>query len=157
MKLSIPFHIDDFDAHIETALGCYVYVLMDGDHPFYVGKGGGIGDGNNRVLNHLKDARALWDTQLLKSEKIQRIHKIWKKGAAVQWKVIRYGLPSSQSALEVEAALIDLIEIDNLTNTQAGHGTKSGGLLSSRDVYRFSAPFVYPKHKYKKVLLYPVH
>lgn len=50
----------EFDNLVTTKLGHYVYLLRDPkDHaPFYVGKGGGkVSDGNERVLDHFKEAR----------------------------------------------------------------------------------------------------
>lgn len=150
----------DFDARIEKALGCYVYVLrdpLDGDRVFYVGKGGGTGTGNARVLAHFEEARlALAAGTRPTSQKIQRIHAIWAAGQKVEWEVIRYGLPDDKSAFHVEAALIDLLGRDNLTNAQGGHHSDELGRLGSREVYRMAAPLVAPTRDYELVLLFNI-
>jgi hypothetical protein len=156
MSQSVNCNWIEFDALIEKSLGCYVYVLKDGDKVFYVGKGGRTGSGNARVLDHFREAHALRNSQREKSAKVQRIHEIWARGESVEWEVIKYNLSSAQSALDVEAALIDFLGIDNLTNVQTGHGTSSGGKLSSRDVYRLAAPPVKPEQNYEKVLLFNI-
>jgi hypothetical protein len=147
----------NFDPRIERELGCYVYVLKDRGSIFYVGKGGGRGTGNDRVLQHLDHARKrLKSSSPNISKKIQRIHEIWARGEKVEWEIIRYGLPDSQSAFEVEAALIDLVGRDKLTNEQGGHDTLRKGRLSSSEVYRLSAPHVAPKADYAKVLIFNI-
>lgn len=150
----------DFDARIEQALGCYVYVLKDpleGGRVFYVGKGGGTGAGNDRVLAHFQEAkRALVLEQKQISAKVQRIHAIWSAGQRVDWEILRYGLPNSDSAFHVEAALIDYFGRDNLANAQRGHGTSGSGRLVSQDVYRLAAPMVAPSRDYGLVLLFNV-
>jgi hypothetical protein len=147
----------NFDPRIERELRCYVYVLKDRGSIFYVGKGGGAGSGNDRVLHHLEEARKrLQNKSPNISKKIQRIHEIWARGEKVEWEIIRYGLPDSQVAFEVEAALIDFIGRDNLTNAQGGHDAFRKGRLSSSDVYRLSAPTVAPNTDYAKVLIFNI-
>jgi hypothetical protein len=146
-----------FDAHIDRELGCYVYVLTGPDGIFYAGKGGGAGAGNDRVLHHFEEARKKlnWDPSTL-SEKTKRIHAIWKKGAKVGWEIIRYGLPDTSTAFHVEAALIDLIGRDKLTDAQGGHHASLFGRLTSDGVYRLSAPDVAPCKNYSKVLIFNI-
>lgn len=58
-------------------LGIFVYALTDDENNiFYVGKGGGTGEGNKRPEDHLSDAKKNPDSE---SEKIKRINSIWKK------------------------------------------------------------------------------
>lgn len=147
----------NFDPRIERELGCYVYVLKDRGSIFYVGKGGGTGAGNDRVLHHLEDARKrLQSNSPNIPKKIQRIHEIWARGEKVDWEIIRYGLRDSQSAFEVEAALIDLLGRDKLTNAQGGHDALRKGRLSSSDVYRLAAPDAAPNTDYDKVLIFNI-
>ncbi len=157
-EFNCPNDEPSFDAHIELALGCYVYVLKDEDGDiFYVGKGGGTGAGNDRVLHHLEDARKkLQSNSPNISKKIERIHAIWKRGKKVEWEIIRYGLPDSQSAFHVEAAVMDVIGRDKLTNAQGGHDATHSGRRTSSEVYRLSAPHVAPKEDYSKVLIFNI-
>ena len=65
-----------FDSLVEYNLGSYVYVLVDPKDkiPFYIGKGGASGAGNNRLLHHFEEAR---ESAFSKSNhsKIQKIHE----------------------------------------------------------------------------------
>lgn len=150
----------EFDARIEKALGWYVYVLRDplqAGRVFYVGKGGGSGAGNARVLAHFEEARrALGAGSKPASAKVQRIHAIWAAGQKVEWEVVRRGLPDDRSAFHVEAALIDLLGRDNLTNVQGGNMSDESSGLSSREVYRLAAPPVNPSRDYGLVLLFNI-
>jgi len=157
-EFNCPNDEPNFDPRIERELGCYVYVLKDRESIFYVGKGGGTGTGNDRVLHHLEDARKKLPSHVANTQtkKIKRIHEIWARGEKVEWEIIRYGLPDSQAAFEVEAALIDFIGRDNLTNAQGGHDGLRKGRLSSSDVYRLAAPSVAPNIDYNKVLIFNI-
>lgn len=150
----------DFDALIEQALGQYVYALLDptmGNTVFYIGKGGGSGDGNQRVLSHLREAeKALQKPESAKSEKIVRIHNIWGCGQKVGWSILAYALRSSETALAVEAAFIDYFGMHNLTNAQRGHDAVLSGRLSPDDVYLLGAPSVCPKEDYPAVLIFNI-
>lgn len=108
-----------FDKQITQALGFYVYALIDpfNNNIFYVGKG----SGNNRAFDHLKASKA-------ESEKTLRIKEIRLKGQEPSIEILRYGLNSHDSALEVEAAIIDAIGIENLTNIVRGHRIEKGRL-----------------------------
>ena len=108
-----------FDKQITQALGYYVYALIDpfNNKIFYVGKG----SGNNRAFDHLKATKT-------ESEKTKKIKDIRTKGKQPVVEILRYGLNSHDSALEVEAAIIDAIGIENLTNIVRGHRIEKGRL-----------------------------
>jgi len=106
-------------------LGYYVYVYSDPDtkKPFYVGKGKG-----NRAFAHLSD-----DSE---SKKVEYIQNLFKAGKEPIIEILVHGV-DEETALKVEAAAIDLIGIDNLTNRQRGHhssvyGKIEASLLESR-------------------------
>lgn len=106
-------------------LGYYVYVYSDPDtkKPFYVGKGKG-----NRAFAHLSD-----DSE---SKKVEYIQNLLKAGKEPIIEILVHGV-DEETALKVEAAAIDLIGIDNLTNRQRGHhssvyGKIEASLLESR-------------------------
>lgn len=97
-----------FSPRTIKTLGSYVYIYSDPDtqKPFYVGKGKG-----NRVFDHLKDDS---DTP-----KVAKIQQLLRHGKAPCIEILAYGL-DEETALIVEAAAIDLIGIDNLTNEVRG-------------------------------------
>ncbi|MDG5814728.1 hypothetical protein QA601_06555 [Chitinispirillales bacterium ANBcel5] len=115
-----------FDKKVQNALGYYVYALIDpfNDVIFYVGKA----SGNNRAFYHL-------NTTSKESAKNQKIKEIRLKGKEPVIEILRYGLESEKSAFEVEAAIIDTIGIDNLTNVVRGHGIENGR-LTIREIER---------------------
>jgi hypothetical protein len=94
-------------------LGYYVYLYINpiDDSIFYVGKGKG-----NRVFDHLKD-----DSE---NEKTNAIREIRANGQEPKIEILAHGLPSEEAAYRIEAAVIDVIGIKNLTNSV--RGWKSG-------------------------------
>lgn len=95
------------------AINYYVYCLVDPrtDEIFYIGKGKG-----NRVFEHVAAA----DNTDQESEKLEVIRSIQAEGLQVGHYIVRYGL-AEDVALEVEAALIDCLGIEGLTNRVKGH------------------------------------
>ena len=98
----------EFPPSVIEKIGYYVYLLSDPatNEVFYVGKGTG-----NRIFAHLSAAIA----QAEASDKLDRIRAILAGGHEVQHRIIRHGL-TEKEAFEVEAALIDFIGLDGLTN-----------------------------------------
>ena len=105
------------------ALGFYVYVYSDprNEKPFYIGKGTG-----NRAFAHLNDR--------LESAKVARIREIREAGVEPQIEILAFGLDET-TAFKVEAAAIDLIGFENLTNRVVGHGAKKFGRMSIDEVH----------------------
>lgn len=101
----------------------YVYGLVDprDGSIFYVGKA----SSNNRAFDHLKPFAG-------ESSKRQRIEEIRRDTSLAdpepRVEILRYGLESEAAAFEVEAALIDALGLENLTNMQRGHGIERGRL-----------------------------
>lgn len=98
----------------------YVYLLKDpsNNEIFYVGKGI-----NNRLFNHLNCALEGEEN----SDKLNRIRDVISLGNNVIHYVLRHGL-SEKEAFEIEASVIDVIGIQNLTNAQSGHYSDDYGL-----------------------------
>lgn len=116
--------IKKFSPKTKKALGYYVYVYSDPDtkEPFYVGKGK-----NDRVFNHLNLKES--DDEKAENEKIKKIkdiREIRKKEPIIE--ILAHGL-DEETALKVEAAAIDLIGIDNLTNQQRGYKSSTYGKI----------------------------
>jgi len=98
---------------------------------FYVGKGTG-----NRIFAHINSAIS----SPLEIDRLDKIRSIQSKGLQVKHSIIRHGL-TEKEAFEVEAALIDLIDIRELTNIVVGHYSDSRGLMSIVDIIaKYLAP-----------------
>ncbi len=127
--------ITRFSQAIIEKLGYYVYLLSNPEtgRRFYVGKGHG-----NRIFDHARGVISE-DTG---NEKLEEIREIKSKGLRVDYRVIRHGLTEKES-LEVEAALIDFLGIENLTNLVVGHGSDDRGLMTVAEIInKYDAPAV---------------
>jgi hypothetical protein len=121
---------------VAKVLKAYVYVYIDprNGKPFYVGKGKG-----NRLFAHLKDKSEI--------EKVAKIAEIRQSGKEPRIEILRYGLSDSEAHL-VEAASIDLIGKDKLTNRMSGHHESSfGRITSQRVISMLTARKVKVQHK----------
>jgi len=120
---------------VQKKLGYYVYALVDprDDKIFYVGKGT-----NNRAFDHLKGK----DSKGIKGSKRILIEEIIKSGKAPRIDIIRHGLADEQTAFEVEAAIIDVIGLDKLTNEVNGHHRERGYFPSDSVVRMYGAETV---------------
>jgi uncharacterized protein len=128
--------MDYFTKEVWSKLGSYVYVYIDPrtHRPFYIGKGRG-----NRAFSHLKPDG--------NSDKAQKLRELAKLEIAPQIDILRYGLTEKES-LHVEAAAIELLELDELVNEIHGHSAKHGPRDTAQEVqHRFSARTVVIKEK----------
>lgn len=103
-----------FDAKVCEEIKSYVYALKGADgKPFYIGKGN-----NNRCFQHIEEAKA----NLRGTFKLDTIRRILSMGQEVHIEIVRHGL-DDQTAFEVEAALIDILDLKiEGGNLVAGHG-----------------------------------
>lgn len=101
---------------------CYVYYLEDPRDRtiFYVGKGQG-----DRVFQHMKEAEIYLGQEKAPTQKLARIRDILSANLRPRHVILRSGLGEGE-AFEVEAAMIDLLGIENLTNMVRGLGTDRG-------------------------------
>lgn len=115
----------EFPTSVIEYLGYYVYTLSDPKGKiFYVGKGTG-----NRIFTHVNEAIK----NPKDSDKLSRIRGIHADGKDVRYEIIRHGL-SEKEAYEVEAALIDFIGLDDLSNAVAGHEMDLRGRMSVGEI-----------------------
>ncbi len=101
--------IEKFSPQTIKKLKNYVYVYSDPDtgEQFYVGRGKG-----NRAFDHLKE--------VARNPKTKKIKEIRKRGKDPKIEILAYGL-NEQTAKNVEGAVIEVLEIDNLTNKVRNH------------------------------------
>lgn len=110
-------------------LGYYVYLYVDPrtDRPFYVGKGVG-----ERILSHLSEAG--------ESRKHRMIAELRAEGLAPRLEVLTHALPNEETAFRIEAAVIDLFGLDDLTNAVRGwRSVQLGRLPLSELMFYYAA------------------
>lgn len=110
-----------FPKSIHEKLAFYVYIYVDTSNNLekvvYVGKGKG-----NRCFDHL-------DLSDVKSKNIKSLIK----SGNLRIDVLVHGI-NEETAIKVEAAVIDLVGIEPLLNKQRGHGSKVYGRITSDDL-----------------------
>ncbi|MBW3671771.1 MAG: hypothetical protein KY432_08890 [Acidobacteria bacterium] len=101
---------------VAEKLGYYVYLYLDPrtGRPFYVGKGKGA-----RVLAHLSDEA--------ESRKTEILRELEKSGLEPHIDILARGLRDEEEAFRVEAAVIDVLGLGELSNAVRGWGTGVSG------------------------------
>lgn len=106
----------EFPKHIELQLGYYVYLLIDPRSnerkPFYVGKGA-----LNRAFDHLRQALPDGDASTAKYDVIRAIRDAGQEPVV---RIVAHGLREDE-AFRLEAVLIRILRLENLTNRVHGH------------------------------------
>jgi hypothetical protein len=107
-----------FPSEVSEQLRSYVYLYSDprNGQPFYVGKG--VGD---RVFSHLEDEND--------SKKVKKIKELRSDSREPKIEMLRFGLSDDQATL-LEAAIIDLLGLKNLTNKVHGEHSRSFGRVT---------------------------
>ncbi len=110
-------------AKVAERLKYYVYLYIDPRHDrvFYVGKGKG-----SRILDHLYD--------LEESEKVGVIRELRSEGLEPQLEILVHGLDNELDAFRIEAAVIDLLGKNALTNRVRGWGSQLVGRSSLQEL-----------------------
>lgn len=119
-----------FDSKTKEALGYYVYALVnpDGNKIFYIGKA----SGNDRAFDHLRPMAG-------EGEKAEAIAEIRRKNYEPIVHILRHGLKDNYMAEEVEAAIIDTIGLENLTNLCRGKRIDRGRITAEVIERRFGS------------------
>lgn len=115
--------MNEFNGPIQDNIKYYVYLYIDprNNQIFYVGKGRG-----NRAFSHLKERS--------KSEKNLRIRDIQNEGLQPKIEILIHGLEDESTARKIEASIIDLLGIENLTNIQSGYESREFGRMSTEQI-----------------------
>ena len=118
--------IDKFSPEVCGKLGYYVYGLIDprNGRYFYIGKGK-----NNRVFEHIKEA----ENSNADKDKVKTIREIQNEGLKVIHLILRHGLNDDEAKL-LEAAFIDYIGLDSLTNEQDGMNNYDYGMANAEQL-----------------------
>lgn len=120
--LSIP-------REVARRLGYYVYMYIDprSNQPFYVGKGQ-----NERILAHLAAQG--------ESRKVSVLEELRNARLEPRLEVLAHGLHDEETALRIEAAVIDLCGLDQLANEVRGWRSIQLGRMSLMDLISYYAP-----------------
>ena len=115
--------MDKFPKIVSSELKYYVYIYSNPitDEIFYVGKGKG-----DRVFAHLIDEG--------ENEKVKFLQELKNQGVKPKIEILIHGIENEETALRVEAAIIDLIGIDKLTNKQSGWKSAIFGRMSLEQI-----------------------
>lgn len=116
---------------VAERLGYYVYLYVDprDGKPFYVGKGQGT-----RALSHLGESA--------ESRKCAKIEELRAAGMVPRIDILAHGLGDEETAFRIEAAVIDLLGLDALTNEVRGWRSLQVGRvpLSELTIYYAAQP-----------------
>jgi hypothetical protein len=120
--------IQKFSQSIISNIHYYVYIYIDPrtDQIFYVGKGKG-----NRCFSHLSDQK--------ESDKAKRIQEIREENKEPVIEMLIHGVPE-ETALKVEASVIDLLDLKKLTNRAKGHSSSKIGRMSLKKLVSIYEP-----------------
>ena len=107
-----------FSTDILSEMKHYVYILSDpsDNEIFYVGKGKG-----NRVFSHLKEQSD--------NPKTRKIKEIRSKGLEPKIEFLVHGVKDDHTVRKIEAAIIDLIGKNKLTNKVSGYESSDFGRM----------------------------
>jgi hypothetical protein len=119
----VPEPISRIPAEVADRIGYYVYLYSDprDGKPFYVGKGQ-----RSRVLAHLS-AEA-------ESRKVAMLTELTRAGREPTIDILAHALKDEETALRVEAAVIDALGLDQLTNEVRGWRSIQLGRMPLREL-----------------------
>jgi uncharacterized protein len=123
-----PTEVLHIRPEVAHRLGYYVYLYVDprNNQPFYVGKGLG-----GRALSHLSEKA--------ESRKCAAIAELRAEGKAPRIDILAHGLRDEETAFRIEAAVIDLIGLDELTSEVRGARSLQLGRIPLRELTMYYA------------------
>ena len=112
-----------FSKEIKKALKYYVYLFSNPitGEIFYVGKGKG-----DRVFSHLEDTN--------ENEKVKKIKEIRSQGREPKIEFLVHGVEDEVTIKKIEAAIIDLIGKNKLTNKIGGYESSYFGRMDLNQI-----------------------
>lgn len=115
--------MDKFSKIVSNELKYYVYIYSNPitEEIFYVGKGKG-----DRVFSHLGEKS--------ETEKAKYLLDLKLNGLIPKIEILIHGIEDEETALRVEAAIIDLIGINKLTNRQSGWKSATFGRMTLKQI-----------------------
>ena len=121
--INIKVKVKKFPKSVADKLRYYVYLYIDPetDEVFYVGKGKG-----NRCFSHL-GGKSDSDLQ-------QTLREMRNRGIQPRIELLAHGLKNETAALSVEAAVIDLLGLDELANRIRGQHSDHLGRMGIEEV-----------------------
>lgn len=118
--------LSSISPEVAFRLGFYVYLYTDprSGKPFYVGKGKG-----QRALSHLSGRG--------ESRKAQVLQELKEDDLEPQIEILAHALPDEETALRIEAAVIDLLGLADLTNEVRGWRSIQLGRISLKELLMY--------------------
>lgn len=123
--------INELMAHLPPAvaerLGYYVYLYIDprSDQTFYVGKGQ-----HERVLAGFTEAE---------TRRAQIVKELRENGLVPRLEILAHGLKDEETAFRIEAAAIDLLGLESLTNAVRGFRSLQYGRMTLDELIGYYA------------------
>jgi len=113
---------------VARKIGFYVYLYIDprNDQPFYVGKGQG-----SRAVSHLSVVDP--------SRKALILRQLREAGLSPRIDILAHGLPDEETAFRIEAAVIDALGLEQLTNEARGWQSVQQGRMLLRELIVYYA------------------
>jgi hypothetical protein len=131
MEVTMTGHLEfstNLPAGVAEYLGWYVYLYVDprNEKIFYVGKGKG-----KRILAHFDDPRD--------SDKTRTISELAAAGLRPRLDMLAHGLKDEETAFRIEAAVIDVLRLGELTNAVRGWKSLQLGRMTLEELVGYYA------------------
>jgi uncharacterized protein len=115
--------MEKFPRVVINELKYYVYIYSNPitEEIFYVGKGKG-----DRIFAHLSDEH--------ETDKVKYLNDLKLQGLKPKIEILIHGIENEETALRIEASIIDLVGIKKLTNKQSGWKSATYGRMTLQQI-----------------------